>query len=77
MWSNLQTLPHFNPQQEKISYLFGCVNVYIWEYMNICTQIVCVWVCVVEVEWLFVVKTVRKKTQRKLNTGCSLKSAAG
>lgn len=45
--------------------------------MHICTQIVCVCVCAVEVEWLFVVKTVRKKTQRKLNTGCSLKSAAG
>lgn len=43
--------------------------------MHICTQIVCV--CAVEVEWLFVVKTVRKKTQRKLNTGCSLKSPAG
>lgn len=45
MWFNLQTLPNFNPQQEKISDLFGCINVYIWESMHTCTQIVCVCVC--------------------------------
>lgn len=63
----------------------GGVNIYGVECVSMCTQILYFYslprACVCERARvlgggngrLFVVKTVRKKTQRKLNTSCSLK----
>lgn len=72
-------LPLNQQKIECLTFIRG-LNINGFEYVYTCTQILYVytWQCVcgwgVETERLFVVKTVRKKTQRgSLNTGCSLK----